>query len=98
MTKHTQGKWSQESDGTLVMAGQLIAQPIWLAPDGAPKDEALANARLIAAAPEMFELLEMMAEGTLINWEPGNPYKTPLDVVHTYQRMARAAIAKATGA
>lgn len=57
-TKHTFGPWSQEADGSLVINGQVIAEPSWLAPDRSPREEQLANARLIAAAPELLAQLD----------------------------------------
>lgn len=50
-TQHTPGSWQVESDGTTVtMNGEcVIVSP---APDSRPQD-AKANARLIAAAPEL---------------------------------------------
>ena len=49
-------------------------------------DEVIANARLIAAAPELLEACKK-AEGWLSGWASAEPY---IDVL-------RAAIAKATG-
>lgn len=54
--KHTPGPWRIESDGSsMAMGGQVcIVSP---APDNASRDEEQANARLIAAAPQMFAAL-----------------------------------------
>lgn len=55
----TRDPWTVESDGiTLAMAGQIVATAI--APDGARIDEQRANARLIAAAPELLNSLSYM--------------------------------------
>ena len=54
--KHTPGPWSNEYDGSLVMAGQVVCGCDHLSPDRADYEEAKANARLIAAAPELLEV------------------------------------------
>lgn len=58
-TPWTPGPWSLEYDGALVMGGQVVGRAPH--PDFAP-EQRLPNARLIAAAPEMAELLAEMAE------------------------------------
>ena len=52
----------------LVMAGQVVTGCEHLSPDGAEYEEAKANARLIAAAPEMFDLLEHVDKN---GWDAG---------------------------
>lgn len=54
---HTQGPWHVESDGTSISnATQVfITAP---APDGASREEEKANAALIAAAPDILEVLD----------------------------------------
>ena len=47
-----------------------------------------ANARLIAAAPELLEALELLVD---------NPYREGTEIDKRLRRIARAAIAKATG-
>jgi len=78
---HTPGPWTVESDGTtLVMDGQIVATAI--APDGARIDEQRANARLIAAAPDLLVALQAVlrvADRATVEFDA-----------------ARAAIAKAT--
>lgn len=62
MSQHTPGPWTVESDQTTVsMGGQcVIVAP---APDTASREECIANARLIAAAPELYRALrELIAE------------------------------------
>jgi hypothetical protein len=61
MNTHTPTPWTIERDGTtLCMGNQHVAQAI--APDGASLAEQRANARLIAAAPELYEALhELLA-------------------------------------
>ena len=52
MNAMTQGNWTVEKDGTTVtMGGQcVIVSP---APDGATMEETRANAKVIAAAPDL---------------------------------------------
>jgi hypothetical protein len=59
--------------------------------DGISRDEALANARLIAAAPAMLEALERISELSMSQF-----YK-PQDLGMAAIHLAKAAIAKATG-
>lgn len=54
---HTQGPWTQERDGSIVMAGQVVG---FLAPDDATKEERQANSRLIVAAPELLEIVTIL--------------------------------------
>lgn len=60
--------------------------------DGISREEAEANATLIAAAPDLLYALERIANGQEMVGE-----FTHADVVLRYQEIARAAIAKATG-
>ena len=55
-TKHTPGPWSTEYDGSIVMNRQIVSGPI--APESADWEERRANARLIAAAPDMLMALK----------------------------------------
>ena len=63
-----------------------------------PKERAAANARLIAAAPDLLAALERLAniadEGAVMRHETGKPAWSFIDEV---KQSARAAIAKATG-
>ena len=58
-SKHSLGKWELEYDGSLVINEQIVASMPHgrIAPDYASKEEALANHTLIAAAPELLEVL-----------------------------------------
>ncbi len=53
MSKFTQGEWLMDKEYIFLPNGK------WYQPNGFISDEEMqANARLIAAAPEMYELLE----------------------------------------
>ena len=56
-------------------------------------DESVANARLIAAAPDLLEALRVM----LRSFETGEHYETRNPYCRPYVQAARAAIAKAEG-
>lgn len=95
--KHTPGPWSIQEYSNF--SGWSVSAPVrgciaerWYPTSDAveriyPKDEMAANARLIAAAPEMLEALRRMAARFLCTH--------PDDVAIAEQ--ARAAIAKAEG-
>ena len=52
-----------------------------------------ANARLIAAAPDLLAALEWMLRPTVANYNPGG--MTEMTIHHSYVEKARAAIARA---
>lgn len=54
---HTQGPWSLEKDGCLVMQGQVVSFPIGT--DDTTREEHLANNSLIAAAPDLLAAAKM---------------------------------------
>ena len=90
-TSHTPGPWSYENEGQTVYVGegQWIAQVRgwgWL--QKMKNGEAVqdANGRLIAAAPELLEALELLVD---------NPYREGTESDERLRRIARAAIAKA---
>jgi hypothetical protein len=101
-SKHTPGPWEyvSEDDGHSIYdcdCGFHIARVT----DGLPPGVTEANARLIAAAPEMYEALECIAQ-----IHDGNPSDAmadmpPLDyarhMLGVARREARAALAKAEG-
>lgn len=63
MSRHTPGPWKVYNDGTDVCddSGHIAAC------EGTGYDETVANARLIAAAPSMYEALkEMLSEANCI--------------------------------
>ena len=97
-TKHTPGPWIYEASTRTIRA---VPANYWLASmdsfDGAVNHEA--NARLIAAAPELLEalidtlgMLDHYQSGRADNWD-GSTKGQALSTI----RDARAAIAKATG-
>ena len=88
-TAHTPGPWFVTGEGLsryveAKINGALIQEVAWC---GATlKDEQEDNARLIAAAPELLEVLQVIAADS--RWTSGEPLLMQV----------RAAIAKATGA
>jgi hypothetical protein len=52
----TPGDWTLEYDGSLVMAGQIVGIGVeGCGPDHATRQEKKANARLMAAAPDLYD-------------------------------------------
>ena len=106
MSKHTEGPWKAEgysirqtSTGTRHVAEIAYTGPHHTPPEEYPKGCRLqdeANARLIAAAPELLEALQIMLGCELMGGHqreglgPDKPGTSPV-------AKARAAIAKATG-
>lgn len=86
-TKHTPGKWHIDTADSTLICGADGYQTCSTGYSHRPDDEAEANARLIAAAPELLECLQE----TLSLVERLAPYVT--DTI----KNSRAAIAKATG-
>lgn len=84
MSKHTPGPWRVVEDrvpaSLEVYAGKTAIAECWRRADALTE---LANARLIAAAPDLLEALEFVIRGVPDTWEG--------------VQKARAAIAKATG-
>ena len=84
--KHTPGPWI--ADGTTVMTSDGIY--LHVATTHFLTDRPEANARLIAAAPEMYEALKALVES--LDWEAKRSGTT-----YAGHEDARAAIAKAEG-
>ena len=84
MSNHTPGPWSNDY-GVEIRAGEF--RPICGMRFPFDSEQNQANARLIAAAPELLEALEKIAQI--------NPYDT--SSMGYVVGLARAAIAKATG-
>jgi len=95
MSKHTPGPWTAEPEEAIRVRapdGGAVAILGWLrGRDGLsgrrPADEVLANARLIAAAPELLEIVQM------ILGEGGNPMSSLAGV----EKRARALLRRIEG-
>ena len=99
MSKHTPGPWIQVRDGRSVCAPSFLGVSVAFCGDctvvskegkySISKDEAQANARLVAAAPDLLEALLWLAD-----WSETDP-NAPGDL--SAREVARAAIVKAEG-
>ena len=87
--KHTPGPWSFCNNTLCQANGNYLHLGTWSESSGLGK-MAQANARLIAAAPDLLDALQNM----LTAWETGEAYSDIKNQIGN----ARAAIAKATGA
>jgi hypothetical protein len=98
MSRHTPGPWTfdgenecnQGFDVALPDGGVSATAYYDVDRDADSVRQAEANARLIAAAPEMYEALKVVAE-----WEGDKA--PPLAMVRQWAADARAAVAKAEG-
>jgi type VI protein secretion system component VasF len=110
VSKHTPGPWHSciNASHTAFLikdkAGRLIAMPSWHASNDTHfplKEQSEANARLMAAAPELLEALidlgDWLAYG-LNKAEGAEPTAEDHAACERVAAQARAAIAKATGA
>ena len=70
MAKHTPGLWEQSGCSVYI---KDTAKPICLMSGPAEQEEREANARLIAAAPELLEACEEMVELLRLQEENGRP-------------------------
>jgi len=86
MNKHTPGPWSVDDPHQIwaESAGEYVAITRVEDWETIPREQAEANARLIATAPDLLEALN-----ELIGWQTTAP--------HEAIQAAKAAIAKATG-
>lgn len=89
MTKHTKGKWEIGNDGLSIYGNNMFL--CRLCDDVAWTDEAQANARVIAAAPDMLEVLEYIC-----NFYSDNIDSMPVSF-QTVVNEAEAIINKAKG-
>ena len=89
---HTTGPWHAGGDGTIIYAkdGFATASASIFHGRHGGRDEAKANARLIAAAPELLEALQACDEAM--------DYMSEYDIPLTLPAQIKAAIAKAVGA
>ena len=62
MSKHTPGPWEVLDDRSMTSVVVEYGEICDIVQDGRPASENLANARLIAAAPEMLEALERIRD------------------------------------
>ena len=83
-TKHTPGEWTQEYDGSVCMAGQVVIPVDFLAPDGCDINARRANGKLIAAAPKMANALDLILSYATKDYRSRN-------LEHTLQMIAEIA-------
>jgi hypothetical protein len=91
-TTHTLGPWSLEYDYSLVMPfkrGNYIVTAGPIGPSEADKEELRANARLIAASPELLQAAVSMIESFK------SSHSVPVSLNKSYEEL-KAAIQKAT--
>ncbi len=92
MSKHTEGPWEVRADWIVGFNGTLHVATIPRAFDG---DYSEANALLIAAAPDLLQELQNIANADYRHWEDG--YNTAEEFVLWAKSRARHAIAKIEG-
>lgn len=102
--EHTPGPWTQERRGQFANQYTLGAPGTglvgyFLAAPHATTEENEANARIIAAAPELLEALELVERFMPFVPQPGLPMTPELEAREDVQAVlkTRAAIAKARG-
>ena len=88
--KFTQGEWSVEYDGSIVMNGQIVSGAIGI--DGSTQEEKKANSMLISAAPELLESVNLLSAALAPIAAATRDENLTAKIA-----IARAAIAKATG-
>ena len=92
MSKHTKGPWEARADWIVGFNGTLHIATIPRAFDG---DYSEANALLIAAAPDLLQELQNIANADYRHWEDG--HNTAEEFVLWAKSRARHAIAKIEG-
>ncbi|MEH3063839.1 MAG: hypothetical protein PGN33_14220 [Methylobacterium radiotolerans] len=108
MAQHTPGPWQADAQYIAAVDGRPVpiaaSQYVWVtAPGGPAHEEACANARLIAAAPDLLAALRwaasMAEEAILVRENGGDPEDTPEVIAMHREELeaARAAITKAEG-
>jgi len=85
--RHTPGPWTAVADGGSVLIVTAARGNTMRVVDDSPREEAAANARLIAAAPELLAALKEMLSSPTYGNEPSE----------SAVELAIAAIAKAEG-
>jgi len=95
--QHTPGPWAIKNGRCIYGSGDFIKPVVASVEDDHNDAETAANARLIAASPQMLEALsDILHEVT--HDIAGLPRDELLDVVSAVRELAEAAIAKATEA
>lgn len=90
-TQHTPGPWNVGQDSTAIKAsGAIIARTFHWANQYTPIEEGHANAKLIAAAPDLLAALRMVSEIWSHDQTANLHPESPLAIV-------RAALAKVEG-
>ena len=98
MSQHTAGPWTyqlaQNYDGFSIMSQHRLPTlaGIFNSPDLRGEDETEANARLIAASPELLDALQDIVEQA-----EKTSMMLPADLSDSIRVFGKAAIAKATG-
>lgn len=93
-TRHTPGPWRsvhRSSGADIEAAGKVVAHVPWLDAEG------MANARLIAAAPELLEALERLESLTRHGWHGADRESIDGQYFAGGLKRAQEAIAKAKG-
>lgn len=102
-TKHTKGNWSYEfaNDDYIIVAddfeGNNVIADVYSPEESKSNDEAKANAKLIAAAPELLNALKCILdfpEDDLENWANGES-KIEITILPVHLKQALSAIRKA---
>lgn len=100
MSGHTPGPWAVGEDGDVIWGARWKGAITHVAIVPFSKDPRVsADARLIAAAPELLEACEMAVQTFIVSCRPaGNPDVDDAAEIRGMVATLRAAIAKATGA
>ena len=95
--KFTQGEWSVEYDGSIVMNGQIVSGAIGI--DGSTQEEKKANSMLISAAPELLEACRQMMRWFEVEDDHSQmpEFIDRVTLCKQVEFIAASAIAKATG-
>ena len=100
MSKHTPGPWEVLEDKSMISVVTECAEICDIVHDVRPVSENLANARLIAAAPEMLEALESVLRVVDLGNASGDSAEAFAEWSQEHETMAQAvyaAVKKARG-
>lgn len=97
--QHTPGPWKINKTGSenfigISADGHYSLADVWMIDDGVTREQMEANARLIAASPELLEALKTMVDAIR---KYGCGFESGSGEFWLGEEKARAAIAKATG-